>query len=443
MTDDPTPRRDAELGAALRALAVPEHAPDFDARLKQRLERERPARQRSNVIPFPRLPFPKLTIAGVAAAAAAAFVFFGLQGADVRQVGSEPATAARITARMARALASASSLTGRLTIRNRESELGGVHTMRWTFALDADGNFRISEAGEAGALIFLAAEGREVSYGADPVYGDRRGLAPGPPDQGPSDSILQRDLGSIVRALAAARDVRVAEVTHQGKPAWLLRAPASLRLVIPEDPTDRIAVTVDKATAFPVRIVETLRGRFVSEVRFDRLRVDDPPAGTFRPTPPAGSRPDASDVGFRRVSLEESASVVGYAPLAPSWLPEGFARAETAVARLTDPTALGQNPVSREVVSTAYRRGLGRVIVTTRLVGADASAWRDPLALNENVGERGEPFRFGDYRGELAVRAGDVPHVWGLDDRLVVTVSGDLTRAELIRVARSLAPLRR
>ncbi|MBA2615164.1 MAG: hypothetical protein H0U90_05190 [Actinobacteria bacterium] len=442
MNDDTRPRRDAELGAALRALEVPEHAPDFDARLRGRLERERPVPERSNVISFPRLRFPTLTIATVAAAAVAAVIFFGIQGADVRQVGSEPATAARITARMAQALASASSLTGTLTIRNREGELGGVHTMRWTFALDAEGNFKIVEEGAPGALIFLAAQGREVSYGAEPVYGDRRGLAPGPPDQGPSESILQRDLGSIVRALASTRDVRVTEVTYRGRPAWVLRAQRSLRLVIPEDPTDRIAVTVDKETAFPVRIVETLRGRFVSEIRIDRLRVDpELPVETFRPSPPRGSRPDFSDVGFRSADQEAAERVVGYVPLAPAWLPEGFARAETAVARVTDPTAYGRNPVSRSVVSTAYRRGLSRVIVTTRLLGQDASAWSDPLALNENVTDKGQPFEFAGFAGFLVVRAGDVPHAWGLDDRFVVTVSGDLTRGELVRVARSLAPL--
>lgn len=31
-----------------------------------------------------------------------------------------------------------------------------------------------------------------------------------------------------------------------------------------------------------------------------------------------------------------------------------------------------------------------------------------------------------------------VPHVWALTDELVVTISGDLSRVELIRVAESL-----
>lgn len=35
---------------------------------------------------------------------------------------------------------------------------------------------------------------------------------------------------------------------------------------------------------------------------------------------------------------------------------------------------------------------------------------------------------------------GTAPHVWALTGTLVVTVSGDLTRAELIDVAGSLAP---
>ena len=80
------------------------------------------------------------------------------------------------------------------------------------------------------------------------------------------------------------------------------------------------------------------------------------------------------------------------------------------------------------------------MIVTTRRVGNDADAWADPLDLNENVPARGRAIEFAGFRGWLALAPGQIPHVWGLDANLVVTVSGDLSAAELERVAKSLRP---
>jgi hypothetical protein len=40
--------------------------------------------------------------------------------------------------------------------------------------------------------------------------------------------------------------------------------------------------------------------------------------------------------------------------------------------------------------------------------------------------------------GELVIDANSVPHVWTVTGPLVVTVAGNLDRAELIRVAESL-----
>lgn len=436
---EPRPSRDRHLGEALRALEVPEHAPGFDARLRTRLEEARPRRQRRALRLTPDLP--RLAFAAAVATAVAAVVFFGIEGADVPRVGPERASAAVITARMAATLRTVDNASGVVVIRNREGA-ASVRTMRWRFLVDSKGNLRLAELPEAGALVYQADRGRETTYSGEAgVYGVREGLAPGPPDEGPSGLVLQRELGAVVRALASAGDVSVRDARVGGREVWVLEARASLRLVIPEEPTNRIVVTVDKRTAFPVRIVESLRGRFVSEIRVDRLRLNARlPAEAFRPEVPPGSRADVTDVGFRRATLAEAGRVVGYTPLAPGWLPAGYERAETAVARETYPTAFGRNPASRGVVSTAYRRGLERVIVTTRLVGATSNRWRDPLAVNENVRRRPESIEFAGFRGQLVVTAGDVPHVWGVSDRLIVTVSGDLTGDELQRVARSLRP---
>jgi hypothetical protein len=144
---------------------------------------------------------------------------------------------------------------------------------------------------------------------------------------------------------------------------------------------------------------------------------------------------------------------VGYSPLVPAHVPEGYELAEVAVAGEAFPTgAEAGNPVSRNVVSLAYRRGLDRFIVTTRLSHVPAPGepelspeelWSDPLATGE--GFRDEPERIqlshGSLEGieaELLIVPRNTPHIWALTDKLVVTVAGDLTRAELLAVAESL-----
>ena len=289
-----------------------------------------------------------LALAGSAAAAAALFlVFAGLDTPGTRKLAPAPASAALVLERVERAYAAAESVEGTLVIRHQEGsvELGSIRTMRWTFALGANGDFRLSELPGRGGILFRAAEGMELSSdGESDIYGRRSGLAPGPPDQGPTDSFLQLHLGSVLRAFADAGDVGLTSVRYQGRPAWRLSADVSLRLVIGEEPTDHIAVTVDRRTGMPVRIVETLRGRFVSEIRIDDLAVDTATAEDFVVGIAPGATADRSDVGFEQVTPVEAAGLVGYQPLLPTWLPDGYVRAETAAAVETDPTAIGAQP---------------------------------------------------------------------------------------------------
>jgi hypothetical protein len=130
--------------------------------------------------------------------------------------------------------------------------------------------------------------------------------------------------------------------------------------------------------------------------------------------------------------------------LVPTSVPDGYRLTEVAVSRKPSFTGTeAGNPPVGNIVSLSYRRGLDHFIVTTRPIGGDPSAWGDPLATGEGYVDQPESVTFSD--GALRGRAGEllidplaVPHVWAMTDRLVVTVSGDLTRAELLRVAESL-----
>ncbi len=131
-----TRERDTELGAALRALEVPEHDQEFQGDLERRLAQEQAGRRRAR--PSRRL-FPGRVRWGVAVAAVAMVIVAAIGvprlGDDRRPgVAVERASAAQVTARVQAALAQATSLSGRLVSVELDPE-GRRRTLRATFAL--------------------------------------------------------------------------------------------------------------------------------------------------------------------------------------------------------------------------------------------------------------------------------------------------------------------
>jgi hypothetical protein len=454
--------RDEELGAALRALATPEHAPGFYVDLHRRLGQERAARRadvrRRRLARRGDLRW-GVRVAFAAAVAAAVWLVAGLPDDErVPDVVRPPeATAAEIQATVRTALAGAETLTGELVVRGRsyENAYAWDGPQRWRFALSSRGDIRFTGLTLADNMSYNARRGVQRSLNASASIGEglfaaeRRGVAPGPPDPGPTDNLLERHFGAFVRTLLAADDPAVVETTYGGRSAWRLDVRAQVNRLVPELSGDRFSIWVDRETGIPVRVVEGKGGRALDELRIEKLVVDATlPRRTFALPFPDGIEVMRSDDGFRRVELGEVAGTVGYDPLVPAWLPEGYELAEAAVAPGSGvPTGVeGGNPPSTDVVSLLYRRGLDRFLVTTRLrhVSGFADTWSDPLATGEGIHDQPEPvgLRRGALSGveaNLLVVPRNTPHIWALADELVVTVSGDLSRDELVRVAESLA----
>lgn len=471
MRDDTVTYRDDELGALLRELELPEHRPEFHAGLHRRLAEERGRRatlaRRRTVV---RRGYARWSIraALVAAASALAFVVLDVvrsgDGPGPRIQIVEPATAAEIKRQVRTALASAENLSGELVVRGRsyENAYGWDRPMRWRFTITARGDFRLRGLTLRENIAYDASRGVErslnpsASSGGDMLFAAvRRGIAPGPPDPGPSSSILQRDFASFVRALLAANDPRVREVTYRGRAAWRLDVAAVPNAIVPELSGDHFAIWVDRETRIPVRVVESKAGVALDELRIERLAIDaELPPDSFTIHFAPGTEVMRSDEGFRRVGLAEVEEIVGYPPLVPSWVPDGYELTAAAVARGSGyPTgAEAANPPSKDVVSLSYRRGLDHFIVTTRLSRVRAPGeprlplrelWSDPLATGEGFVDR--PERVRARRGALSgvelnllLVPRNIPHVWALTDELVVTVGGDLSREELLHVAESL-----
>ena len=439
-------QRDDELGAALRELEVPEHAPGFHAALRRRLEAER--RDHLAAVRRTRVRW-GLRVAAVAAVAAIVLVAVGIPRTERTPsiAGPEVATAGQVKAKVRTALAEMRNLGGVLVY---DGPAQGDE-QRWRFAMTARGDFRLDGPSEGEAIAYDSAAGlvrsaqRSASLGGETVfYAERRGVAPGPPDGGPPTWILPKELGSYVRALLAAEDARVRQTVHEGRAAWRVEVDVVPNAVVPEFSGDRFEITVDRATGVPVRVVEQRRGEFLRELRIVSLAVDSRlPAAAFRLDFPPGAEVMRSDDGFRRVQLHEAESVVGYAPLVPAWVPEGYELADVAVAAEGGPTGTeAGNPPSRNVVSLSFRRGFDQFLVTTRLADAGGE-WDDPLATGEGFVDEPEHATIGGgalagETAELVLVPRGIPHLWALADRLVVTLGGDLSRAELLRVTESL-----
>jgi hypothetical protein len=129
----------------------------------------------------------------------------------------------------------------------------------------------------------------------------------------------------------------------------------------------------------------------------------------------------------------------------PTFIPGRYRLSNVMVS--VKPTSTGTNPSVGDIVSLSYRRGLDQFIVTTRPVGPNPKAWHDPVDNGQGHVQGTQRVTFSS--GVLANKAGHLvigpfaaPHIWALTDKLVVTVSGDLTRAELVQVAGSLGPLK-
>jgi hypothetical protein len=447
--------RDEELGAAIRQLYVPPAGEDFYATLYARLEAEeaamRPAVQRARRR--------WLTPAGFSAVAAVVAIvvlmtWVGLPGRD-RSGLLGPGRAEAITLEemqgiVTATLTSVRTLQGEVTIER----LGGrapftdPEETRFSFALTSQGDHRMTALGGVSDHSYDAEEGLQrivvPGFGSNaPSVSESRGLSAGPPDPSPDRSLLARSLGFLVRTFLGVRaDVPVVETELDGRPVW--------RAVVPLGRDRTLEVAVDRETGFPLETImrePAVVGpgdRVLEHVRVSKLVVDEPISRErFRLAFPAGvAAPTPINLGFRRVALGDVERQVGYRPLLPRDVPDGFELVEVATARQSAGTGRN-NPISQNVVSMAYQRGFDRIVVSTRSTGADPSRWSDPLASTEDQGEP-QPVRVrgGALDGATAVvvlgREGY--HLWAVTDQLVVTITGDASQEQLLAMAGSLAP---
>lgn len=447
-------------------LEVPEHRPGFYAGLLERLERE----TRNPKRPVWAHPYAVTAAAALVATVVLAASLLSTGGTGPSPVAPRLVTAAAVRARVATALASISSLRGTLTVEcavpygacepQNDAETA---TRAWKFVVTAAGDEHVVSVDTAEGSAFTVSDRtyREVvGVGSAVQAAEIRNVGAGPPDAFVR-SPLRRNFASAVRAVLNERGTSSVRTTRErGRPVWQLSMPVvPNKLAGPGASGDRLDVAVDTETGFPLRITESLRGATLHEVRLSELQVDVPAAADeLRLQFPAGARVFRQDAGFQPVSVDAAATTVGYRPLLPTALPGGFELAEITAAATGPATGNeGTNPAAPGVVSVAYRRGFDRIIVSTRLRGGAprcagdgtgaTACWADPVAAGEGLLEEPEEFEIDDgalagTRGELLLSPRGIPHVWVLGARFVVTVAGDASRAELLRIVNSFGAAR-
>jgi hypothetical protein len=295
------------------------------------------------------------------------------------------------------------------------------------------------------------------------------GYAAGPPDAS-LDALVP--MGPSPNAFSALDNGTVWESTYLGRPCLTVVAPVSpgpIQVVYdaehPEQSAiaqdgpgvDKVEMTFDRASHLPVRVATYLRGHPVALETLVDVRINEPVAPSeFEYAFRKGARIDRRDFGFRATDLGNVESAMGYAPLVPARVPAGFKLEAVRCARRTVTDIWQAYPegshkvVTRRVTSIGYGKGFLHLSVSLRPArGLDPLWLAEPFREDPSLaGATAPPERVTILSGALtgarafvSLPPFGVPHLWAIHDGMVVTVAGDVTREQLLRVAGSLAPL--
>ena len=384
----------------------------------------------------------RLLVAAVAAGAAAAtaVLAFGIRH------GPEVASAAEVRAAVSQTLASATSLRGMLVIRHPQPDRSDAPQVeRWAFALSSGGDLRLTGLDTDEDLAYDGAKD-VLRYSHGRWFSKITGLPPPPGDQS-VDWMLELELGSVIGAFAAEPGAQVREVQYEGRPSWLLTVHADGAGGLERE------ITVDRALGLPVHDVLRNGDAVIGEWRLENLTVGGPLAPrAFTLEPRAGQDVRVMSEGSRRVAVDEIEAAAGYPPLVPAWLPDGYRLDHAAVSpSYTDEGATAPTGL----VSLVYRRGLERVVVSTR--PRDLSPVRLPNAgrfctalsisaficanTRQTLHSHRTTLESGALAGEPAEVTVDVaapPTLTVETTKLLVQISGAVDEAELTRIVESL-----
>jgi hypothetical protein len=409
----------------------------------------------------------------VIAAVAAVAVAVVLTGRHTVRELQHPAiaSAAEVAAHVKTALGSVKTISA--TAIRRDPRPGHVNNKGIQILATADGRtlHRFASVPRAWGITDLAA-GTKSGFWPNALTsstGEREDLASmtagcplGMPDRSEQDSDdVDSHLfagwfqGNVMSAMAHGS---VTETTYEGRPALTVTTTTDPSV---DSPFDTVQVTVDRAAWFPVQVRLLRHGKVREEEHLAGLRLNVPVSDElFEPSFPLGAKvvKRKATPFWRRVSFSEAAHTYAESPLAPQALPAAFAPFAAAVTdraqlRFIVSTSRGGHDErywswSQDITSLAYRAGFLTFLVTTRRQQTDHPL-ADPFATLPELAARGneietvtlESGALTGVEAQLALPSLNTPHLWAYLDGRLITISGDLTREQLLTVANSLEPL--
>ncbi len=482
-----------ELGRELRESPIPAHRPDHFERIRERLREieqeggctagaardEAPALARRPR----RRPIARLAAgAAVAAALVAAVVatWSGLPGLQ----RSKPATATASTVlhRVQDAMAGLGSISGDVVEYGTARGRPFSHKVG-SFVFTSAGDYRIQQTDLGVEYTYDSVSRvaqRITSEDGEVVYGERATHLPDPgPFFGPwlgVSQVLDRSVAAYARAVIAELDpdVPVSPVTYEGRTAW--RIDVAERLV-GGGINGSVRIVVDAASGYPLLVEHWTADGDVSGTRIEHVRLDAAAdRSRFGAAPDSKSELIPLSERYRQLTLAQAAALgdkvphaaaarqlarrgqaspsAAFRPFMPRWTPKGFhldgvtgAVNGAVMGRYVDVTSDGE--VGSLTVVLTYRRGFDRFCVISRWRRVNPSGSDDPFAENAAAATsvRPAPITGGALRGSIAqvvIGLPDWPHLYvttGADRRVSVSVAGDLTGEELVRIASSLQPI--
>lgn len=397
---------------------------------------------------------------GLASRSVVAAIAIGLLVVSVglltNRIGTETASAADVQRTIAAGLLTPRTISGTLSVRTRDpgtppsGQPGCVNcrpivSVPSKFVIGRDGSYSSitvpASATRRNDIAFNASTGVETSLLTGYLVGVRlyvraTNVDPASPPYSP-----EARLASWVQRALAARNPRVKNTAFGGRSAWRLTVDFKPGEHLYEEYGARVVIVVDRETGLILQVTQFAFSpdRWTSIETVKDLKIDDPATDqSFSIVRPSGVKEVAHDYGFRRVTREAAAAIVGYKPLLPTNT-LGLTLSDLAVAKSTSSrfaSVSATAPKGHDVVSARYGNGLGSFTVTTRR-GTQSD-------LAELLGLGGLSTETIDLTGELA---GDDALVStsivepgmlvAFHDGLIVLVSA-LSPNDAVRVARSL-----
>jgi hypothetical protein len=326
---------------------------------------------------------------------------------------------------------------------------------QWRLTLARDGSYRWTSTDNAVDIAYDATTGRHVQIArvgaAASAEHPRAFITTGVPGGGPDRRIARPEpldpIADFVVALARAKDPHITSGTVAGRAAWHYDGPTVRDRLGGEGAPDHAVVDVDQASGVLLSHTTKVGDLVVNSFTASGVAVSDvTDRSKYQLEPPATANRQNVAIGFVPKTLDEAADGLPYALLVPGQLPDGFTLESVSVDRdvATSTGPEGMNPPAKEVVAITWVNGADRFAVTLRPKGADQ--WDDPFGAEGLVPDAKSvslPLaRRAPLDGKVIVDAPLVPHLWGITGDIVVTVSGDLSRADLERVVGSLQPHR-